>query len=150
MISAISHNRATARGTAPGRVGLLGLLGLSLAITGLLVLSAWGEETPLGAPGYWTWLLTGLQVFALRGAGTKQWWGWLLGAAVQPPWIAYALLTGQLGFIPGCVISGVVQTYSFVRGQERWSLAFGNFRARDKWGSEVTSQVRQQPVEVTV
>jgi hypothetical protein len=62
-------------------------------------------------------LLTGLQVLALWGAGTKRWWGWLLGAAVQPPWIAYALLTSQLGFIPGCVISAVVQTHNFLRGR---------------------------------
>jgi hypothetical protein len=150
VINAIGHNRGTAQGTTPRRLGLLGFFGLSLAITGLLVLSAWREATTLGAPGYWTWLLTGLQVFALWGAGTKQRWGWLLGAAVQPPWIAYALLTGQLGFIPGCVISGVVQTYSFLRGQARSSLGFGNFRARDNRGCEVTSQVQQQPAEVTV
>ena len=130
MISAIGHNRATAQGTAPRWVGLLGFLGLSLAISALLVLSAWREETQLGAPGYWTWLLTGLQVLALWGAGTKQRWGWLLGAAVQPPWIAYALLTGQLGFIPGCAISGVVQTYSFLRAQtpvRPWLLATFGF-----------------------
>ncbi|MGH3923786.1 MAG: hypothetical protein ACRDTT_13110, partial [Pseudonocardiaceae bacterium] len=46
------------------------------------------------------------------------WWGWPLGASVQPPWIAYALMTDQLGFIPGCMFSGAVQTLSFLRGQD--------------------------------
>jgi hypothetical protein len=118
----IGNNRATAaRGVAQWK-GPLGFLGLSTAITGILVSSAWTFDSPLGAPGYWTWLLTGLQVLALWGAGTRGRWGWLLGAAVQPPWIAYALLTGQLGFIPGCVISTVVQTHSYFRGQSSTRL----------------------------
>ena len=116
-IGVIGNNRAPAPCTIPSWKGALGFLGLSSAITGLLVSSAWTVATQLGAAGYWTWLLTGLQVLALWGAGTKRWWGWLLGAAVQPPWVAYALLTGQFGFIPGCVISAVVQTHSVVRGR---------------------------------
>jgi hypothetical protein len=111
----IGNNRATAQKGIARWKGPLGFLGLSFAITGVLVSSAWTFDSQLGAPGYWTWLLTGLQVLALWGAGSKRWWGWLLGAAVQPPWIAYALLTSQLGFIPGCVISAVVQTHSFLR-----------------------------------
>jgi hypothetical protein len=71
-------------------------------------------ESSLGAPAYWAWLLTALQVLALWAAGQRRWWGWLLGAAVQPPWITYAVLTGQIGFIPGCAISMIVQAWSFV------------------------------------
>ena len=118
-MSAFGYNRSTAQGTDSHRVRPLGFLGLSFAITGLPVASAWSVDTKLGVPGYWSWVLTGLQVFALWGAGTKRRSAWLLGAAVQPPWIAYALLTGQLGFIPGCLISGFVQTYSFLRGRSR-------------------------------
>jgi hypothetical protein len=59
--------------------------------------------------------LTGLQVLALWSAGRKLWWGWLLGGMVQFPWIAYALLTEQIGFIPGCAISASVQIVAFLR-----------------------------------
>ncbi len=74
-----------------------------------------GNESNLGAPQFWPWLLTGLQVLALWSAGTGRWWGWLLGGTVQIPWVAYALVTAQLGFIPGCAVSAAVQTHSFLR-----------------------------------
>jgi hypothetical protein len=88
---------------------------LSLAASAAIVASAWGSASRIGAPSYWSWLLTGLQVLALWSAGSRRWWGWLLGAGVQPPWIAYALVTGQVGFIPGCAISMAVQAHSFAR-----------------------------------
>ncbi|TDD68893.1 hypothetical protein E1262_14180 [Jiangella aurantiaca] len=88
---------------------------LSLAGSAAVVASAWGSGSRIGAPSYWPWLLTGIQVLALWSAGSERWWGWLLGAAVQPPWIAYALVTGQFGFIPGCTISAAVQANSFAR-----------------------------------
>ena len=93
----------------------MGGLLTSIGISAVLAVSAFTEESHLGAPAYWAWILTGLQVLALWAAGRQRWWGWLLGAAVQPPWIAYAALTGQIGFIPGCLVSAIVQTYSFLR-----------------------------------
>lgn len=86
------------------------------AVSTAVVLSAHlAPASPLGAPGWWSWLLTGTQIVALWAAGTSRSWGWILGAAVQLPWIAYAVLTDQFGFIPGCAVSAVVQTASFVR-----------------------------------
>lgn len=83
---------------------------LSGSVSSLVVLSAWLDgASRLGAPLYWTWILTGLQVLALQAAGQRRAWAWPLGASVQPVWITYAVLTGQVGFIPGCVISTVVQ-----------------------------------------
>jgi hypothetical protein len=70
------------------------------ALSALVLITAAGTDAPLGAPDYWPWLLTGLQVLALWSAGTRRWWGWLLGAAVQLPWIAYAVDTGQPGLSP--------------------------------------------------
>lgn len=61
----------------------------------------------------WPWVLTGLQVCGLWAAGRGQRLGWLLGGTVQFPWIAYALLTNQIGFIPGCLVSASVQLYSY-------------------------------------
>lgn len=96
-------------------VRLLGAVALSAAICGCIVLSSAGVNTRLGVPQWWPWLLTGIQVTALWGAGATRWWGWLLGASAQPPWIVYALLTGQFGFIPGCAVSAAVQTVSYLR-----------------------------------
>jgi len=94
---------------------LLGGLGLTALLTVSIVLTSRGVSSRLGAPQYWPWLLTGLQVLSLWAAGAGHRWGWLAGAAVQPPWIAYAVLTGQLGFVPGCAISAAVQISSYWR-----------------------------------
>lgn len=91
-----------------------GLTGATVLSIGVIV-SAWGDDTGLGAPEVWPWLLTGLQVLALWSAGRRWWWGWLVGGMVQFPWIAYASMTGQIGFIPGCAISAVVQIFAFLR-----------------------------------
>lgn len=93
---------------------LAGTSALSLTLSLVVWATAGAGEAGLGAPLYWTWALTGIQVLSLWAAGTKRWWGWPVGAAVQPAWIAYALLTGQVGFIPGCAISAIVQAHSFM------------------------------------
>jgi len=94
----------------------------ALMFSSLVVATAWRDGTPLGAPRYWPWLLTGLQVLALWSAGRGRWWGWLLGGSVQLPWIAYAVVTTQLGFIPGCAVSAAVQTYSFLRRGRSYTM----------------------------
>jgi hypothetical protein len=72
---------------------------------------------------HWAWVLTALQVLGLWAAGRGRRFGWLLGGTVQFPWVVYALLTNQMGFIPGCVVSACVQFYSYAavvapRGKE--------------------------------
>lgn len=93
------------------KVGTAAAIALSLVI----VASASQDQSALGAPTAWPWILTGLQVVALWSAGRRLWWGWLLGGLVQLPWIAYAVLTGQVGFVPGCSASACVQIYSFLQ-----------------------------------
>ena len=97
----------------PARLGLVGL-GVATIVVAILAASAI-DGSPLCAPGYWAWVLTGLQVAALRGAATGRSWGWLLGASVQLPWITYATVTAQFGFIPGCLISCAVQGHGYLR-----------------------------------
>ena len=99
--------------------GLAGGLAASLALSIAVVVSAASNDSALGAPPIWPWLLTGLQVLSLWAAGRRHWWAWLLGASVQLPWIAYALMTDQIGFIPGCAISASVQIYSFLNNSTR-------------------------------
>lgn len=83
-----------------------------MVMSGVVVLSGLSHPSTLGAPTFWPWLLTGLQVLSLWSAGRRYWWGWLMGGSVQFPWVAYAVMTGQIGFIPGCVFSATVQLYS--------------------------------------
>ncbi len=108
------ETRGAAERDGARRIRLLSAVVAAFALSAAVVMTALGTDTALGAPPFWAWLLTGLQVLALRSAGTGRWWGWLLGAAVQLPWIAYAVVTGQLGFIAGCVVSAAVQTRNFL------------------------------------
>jgi xanthine/uracil permease len=141
----IVANRATSAPVATGTAStvrrrqlmgplVMGPLGLSIGITLILVFTSSATETRLGAPLYWSWLLTGLQVLALWAAGAEHRWGWLLGASVQPPWIVYAVLTDQVGFIPGCAISAAVQICSFVRWRHPREVG-----GRYPWPSETTT-----------
>ena len=108
-----TQHRRQARRRLTG--GVVGSLGLSIAV----LVTAARDDSPVGAPAMWPWLLTGLQVLSLWAAGRRHWWAWLLGGSVQLPWIAYALMTDQIGFIPGCAISASVQIYSFLHDSTR-------------------------------
>jgi len=73
-------------------------MGVSGAVALAVAASAWMVETRLGAPLYWPWVLTGLQV-------------------------------------PGCAVSGLVQTGSFVRGNRGQSLSSGTTRSLHERGA---------------
>jgi hypothetical protein len=99
------------------RSGIGAWLCLSAALCLAVTVSSRTDPSELGAPVYWTWALTGVQVIALWVAGRGQAWGWMVGSAVQPGWIAYALLTDQLGFVIGCAISTGVQLSAYLRAK---------------------------------
>ncbi len=99
--------------TSPQHLGVA-ILG-SFVLVAAIVVTSIQDGSAFGTPGYWAWILTGFQVVALRAAATGRSSGWLLGASVQLPWIAYALVTSQFGFIPGCLISAVVQANGYLR-----------------------------------
>jgi hypothetical protein len=99
----------------PDGARIAGAAVASLIFSAVVVATALDNDTSLGAPHFWPWLLTGLQVLALWSAGAGRWWGWLLGCSVQLPWIAYAIMTTQYGFIPGCAASATVQLLSYAR-----------------------------------
>ena len=131
---AIRVRGAVGIGSTIQRRQVMGPLALSIGMTLSLALTSSITETRLGAPLYWSWLLTSLQVLALWAAGAEYRWGWLLGASVQPPWIVYAVLTDQVGFIPGCAISAAVQICSFVRWRHPREVG-----GRYTWPSEMTT-----------
>ncbi len=92
----------------------MAVLGSGLLVSAITVTSL-GEISAMGSPKYWPWILTGIQVIALCGASNGRPVGWLLGSAVQLPWVAYALMTSQLGFIPGCLVSALVQAHGYLK-----------------------------------
>ena len=101
--------------TPRARGGLGAWLCLCAVLCLAVAVSSRTDPSELGAPVFWSWALTGFQVMALWVAGRGQAWGWMVGSAVQPGWIAYALLTDQLGFIIGCAISTGVQFSAYLR-----------------------------------
>ncbi len=101
--------------TFRARSGIGAWLCLSATLCLAVTVSSRSEPSELGAPMYWTWALTGLQVMAMWVAGRGQALGWMVGSAVQPGWIAYALMTDQLGFVIGCGISTGVQLSAYLR-----------------------------------
>lgn len=52
-------------------------------------------------PQLWSWLLAaiGIAGIALAGRPRLAWLGWTVGLSAQALWIAYAVATGQYGFI---------------------------------------------------
>jgi hypothetical protein len=94
---------------------------------------------------HWPWVLTALQVLGLWAAGRGHRVGWLLGGTVQFPWIAYALLTSQVGFIPGCAVSACIQLHSYVaavapHGKDEVT-PWARTSERARWSSEVGRRV---------
>jgi hypothetical protein len=74
--------------TSRARSGIGVWLCLCVALCLAVAVSSRTDPSELGAPVYWSWALTGFQVMALWVAGRGQAWGWILGSAVQPGWIA--------------------------------------------------------------
>jgi hypothetical protein len=104
--------------TSRARSGIGAWLCLSATLCLAVTVSSRNDPSELGAPVYWTWALTGVQVMGLWVAGRGQAWGWMVGSAVQPGWIAYALLTDQPGFVIGCAISTGVQLSAYLRADD--------------------------------
>lgn len=66
----------------------------------------------------WSWILTGIGVTGWYLAGRRNRWGWAIGILVQILWFAYAIVTGQYGFIVGSLLYGAVAAKNF----RAWTL----------------------------
>lgn len=67
--------------------------------------------------GLWSWALTAVGLTCFWLAGRKVWWAWYVGIAGQFLWLAYSLLTAQVGFLVGVVAYGFV----YVRNAIAWT-----------------------------
>lgn len=62
-----------------------------------------------------------LEVVGMIGlwfAGSRPRWGWAIGVAVQPLWVAYSLATKQYGFILGSFAYGAVSARNWRRAKQ--------------------------------
>jgi len=65
---------------------------------------------------WWSYLLTLVGVVGLWQAGSRKWWGWCITLGGQVLWLAYALVSGQHGFVLGAFAYGAV----YARNWYRW------------------------------
>jgi len=65
----------------------------------------------------WALVVGGVAGTSLAGAGARG--GWLLLLGLQPIWIAYALVTGQIGFVLGSVAYAGAQMNGYLRAEPR-------------------------------
>lgn len=67
------------------------------------------------SPLAWSFLLSAVGIVGILLAGSKRKIGWLVGFAVQPLWIVFAITTGQYGFILNAVIYAAVYARNWLR-----------------------------------
>lgn len=66
---------------------------------------------------YWSWILTAIGLAGFFLAGKKIWWAWYINILNQVVWVAYALVTDQLGFLVGAA----AYTFVFVKNAYAWT-----------------------------
>jgi hypothetical protein len=73
-----------------------------------------------GIPAWWSFGLAGIGVFGLfltTRPEPVRWWGYGVGLAIQFLWVAYALATGQAGFLLSALAYGAVNLIGLRRGR---------------------------------
>lgn len=66
-------------------------------------------------PWWWSVLLAVVGVAGLYIAGRKSWIGWAIGLTAQLLWVAYALVSGQWGFLLSAGAYGWVYATNWIR-----------------------------------
>lgn len=67
-------------------------------------------------PQWWSWLLASIGLLGIWLTGSRRRVGFLLGVGAQVLWLAYAITTGQWGFIATAIAYAVV----YGRGWLAW------------------------------
>lgn len=78
---------------------------------------------------WWSWGLTiiGLSSCYLIGSGRKE--GWLFATFVNVPWVTYAIVSRQWGFIVSATIYGVLDLRNFFKWKRSTPV---HLRSREK------------------
>ena len=64
---------------------------------------------------WWSWLLTAVGIVGLFLAGSKRKVGWAIGLGAQVLWVAYAIVSGQYGFLASAGAYGFVYARNWLR-----------------------------------
>lgn len=67
------------------------------------------------AAQWWSWVLTLIGLTGWWLTGRRLWQGWAVSLAVQALWLAYALATGQYGFIVAALAYGAMAAHNVRR-----------------------------------
>ncbi|WFE44997.1 hypothetical protein [Verrucosispora sp. WMMD1129] len=67
------------------------------------------------AAQWWSWALTLIGLTGWWLTGRRLWHGWAVSLAVQALWLAYALATGQYGFIVAALSYGAMAALNLRR-----------------------------------
>jgi hypothetical protein len=98
-------------------VAILATLALAISLGGTLVLVEAYSDTATGGTMLrttcWALVVGGVAGTFLAGAGVRC--GWLILLGLQPVWIAYALVTGQYGFMLGSIAYAGAQVNGYLR-----------------------------------
>lgn len=95
----------------------LTLLGTTTASLVYLAVATSGEGADRdGLQRAVCWMLVVGGVLGMYLAGSGRRWAWLLLFGLQPIWIAYAVVTGQFGFVLGSLAYAVAQLNGYLRG----------------------------------
>lgn len=98
--------------------------------------------------GGWSYGLSLIGILSLWAAGRGQWWGWLIGAATQVPWIWYAVTTHQPGFIFSALIYGGIylrNTYLWFGQRTAENTAPRPIKSRSWTRTMIASQTTGKP-----
>lgn len=68
----------------------------------------------------WSWLLGAVGLLGFYLAGRRVWWAWYVNIANQVLWIAYSIITEQLGFL----VTAILYTVVFVKNASAWTKAW--------------------------
>jgi hypothetical protein len=115
-----SRARSIARAAAT-RLGLACLRGAAVpvaasVVAGVGLTAAYAGAEPSAeflSGSSWILAVAGVTGMFLAGRGLSR--GWLLLLCLQPLWIAYAVLTGQYGFVVGSLAYAAAQLNGYVR-----------------------------------
>jgi hypothetical protein len=84
----------------------------------------------------WSYVLSAIGITGILLAGSKYKIGWLIGFAVQPLWIVFAITHEQHGFIAAAVVYAIV----YARNWLRW-------RREERPRGMVVRPLRRPPVD---
>lgn len=63
----------------------------------------------------WSYILTVVGLTGFFLAGKKIWWAWYINLACQALWFAYAIITGQHGFLFAAAAYSVIFTDNAIK-----------------------------------